>query len=271
MVTGVGFADIVRHRPATVPACPRKATTGVPKSLSAQPISSAGPDDLTALRTLTERAYGALRTDILAGVLKPDAKLQTEALKIRYGMGGSTLREALTRLTGEALVTFEGQRGFRVAGTSREDFADLCDVRRIVEVEALRRSIVAGDDAWEARVVTAHHRLSKIEDQIPARLEAVYDEWENWNRAFHKALISACPSRWLIRMHDQLFQQAERYRRITFASGRLLPRNVQAEHEAIKIAAVARDVDAACGLAASHILRTLAVLDRIVTSEADNQ
>jgi GntR family transcriptional regulator, carbon starvation induced regulator len=217
-------------------------------------------------RTLTEQAYEQLLKDILSGSLKPEMKLQAETLKARYNVGGSTLREALTRLTAESLVTFEGQRGFRVAATSREDFADLCEIRKIVETEALRRSIVAGDDNWEANVVAAFHRLTKIEMQMPNNLEALYDEWEIRNRAFHRALLSACPSPWLLRIHDQLFQQAERYRRITFVSGGTLPRNVNQEHRAIMEAAIARDVDAACGLAASHILKTLSVLDEIVVS-----
>jgi DNA-binding GntR family transcriptional regulator len=217
-------------------------------------------------RTLTEQAYAMVRRDILSGNLQPGTKLQAESLKTRYGVGGSTLREALTRLTAEALVTFEGQRGFRVAATSREDFADLCDIRKMVEIEALRRSILAGDDDWEARVVAAFHRLAKIEMQLPDNLGTLYDEWEERNRSFHKALISACRSRWLLRLHDLLFQQAERYRRITFTSGTTIPRNVHQEHRAIMEAAIARDVDAACGLAASHILKTLSVLDQIVVS-----
>ena len=220
-------------------------------------------DGVEPPRTLTERAYAALRDDIVTGDLPPESKLQTQTLKARYGLGGSTLREALTRLTGESLVTFEGQRGFRVASVSREDFADLCDIRRLVEMDALRRSILTGDDRWEARVVAAYHRLSRIESQMPERLEEIYGEWEERNREFHKALIAACPSRWLHRLYDVLFRQAERYRRITFASGRTLPRNVQQEHRAIMEAAIARDIDAACGLAASHIMRTLAVLDEI--------
>lgn len=223
-------------------------------------------DEASPSRTLTEQAYERLRRDILSGDLAPGAKLGAEALKARYGVSGSTLREALTRLSAESLVTFEGQRGFRVAATSREDFADLCDVRKTIEVEALRRSIQAGDDDWEARVVAAFHRLAKVEQQFPERQAELYDQWEERNRAFHKALLSSCPSRWLIRIHDQLFQQAERYRRITFASRGLTARNVHAEHRAIMEAAVARDVDAACGLAASHIARTLTALDEIVVS-----
>jgi GntR family transcriptional regulator, carbon starvation induced regulator len=216
-----------------------------------------------ASKTLTGQAYEALRRAIVAGVLAPGAKLQTDSLKVEFGYSSTTLREALTRLIGDALVTLQGQRGFRVAPISREDFADLCDIRKMVEVEALRRSIAAGDEAWETRVVAAFHRLSKVEALMPEKLEEIWDEWEDRNRAFHRALISACPSQWLLRMHDQLFQQAERYRRITFASGRVIPRNVHQEHQAIMDAVMARDIDAACGLAASHIQRTLSVLDII--------
>lgn len=223
-------------------------------------------DDTGSARTLTEQAYEHLRRDILSGALPPASRLGAEALKLRYGVSGSTVREALTRLSAESLVTFEGQRGFRVAATSREDFADLCDVRKSIEVEALRRSILAGDDEWEAAVVASFHRLAKVEQQFPDHQLELYNEWEDRNRGFHKALLSACPSRWLIRIHDQLFQQAERYRRITFAArGLKKPRNVHAEHLAIMQSAVARDVDAACGLAASHIQRTLSTLKEITS------
>lgn len=234
--------------------------------MHSKPVDGLNPigEPTMELRTLTERAYAALRTDIITGDLSPEMKLQTESLKARYGLGGSTLREALTRLTGEALVTFEGQRGFRVAPVSVEDFADLCETRRIIEIDALRRSILAGDDRWESGVVAAYHRLSRIEDQLPLRLEELYDEWEKRNAEFHKALIAACRSRWLHRIHEVLFHQAERYRRITFASRRTLPRNIQQEHKGIMEATIARDVDAACGLAASHISKTVMILDHVL-------
>lgn len=212
-------------------------------------------------RTLSEQAYETLRRDIIRGDLKPGSKLQSEMLKARYGFGGSTLREALTRLSAQMLVTFEGQRGFRVAEVSKADFADLSEMRKMVEIEALKRSIKAGDDDWEAGVVAAFHRLSKIEQEFPDKFGALYDEWEIRNRAFHDALISACNSRWLLRMHELLFQQSERYRRITYSSGTVIPRNVNEEHRRIMEAAIARDVDAACGLAASHIQKTVSVLD----------
>lgn len=215
-------------------------------------------------KTHTERAYLLMREAILKGALEPGTKLQTESLKKQYEFSGTTIREALTRLVGDALVTSEGQRGFRVAPVSLGDFKDLCEVRKTIEVEALRKSIGKGDDRWEGEVVAAYHRLAKVEDRLPLLIDGLYEEWEVRNADFHRALISACPSRWLLRIYDQLFQQAERYRRITFASRKNLPRNVQLEHKAIMEATVARDVDAACGLAASHILKTLSVFEKIL-------
>lgn len=222
----------------------------------------APPAAHAAARTVMEEAYAVLRRDILAGILAPGTKLRSAMLRQRYGYGGGPLREALTRLAAEMLVTFQGQRGFTVAEVSRADFADLCETRRLIETEALRRAILAGDSDWEARVRAAFLPLAAIERQPQAQRARLYDEWERCNQAFHNALLSSCPSRWLVRLHLFLFQQAERYRRLAFAAGATASRDMLDEHRLIMEAALRRDVDAACGLAASHIRRTLGVLDR---------
>lgn len=220
-------------------------------------------------RTLVEFAYEALRQDILRGALPPGEKLRVEVLRERYDVGASTLREALTLLVGENLVTAEGQRGFRVAPISLEDFHDLIRVRKLIETEALRDSIRQGDDEWEAGVVGAFHRLSKVEEQLktgdPSGLSG---EWEVRNRAFHEALIGACSSRWLRHFYDMLYQQSERYRRIALSSsGHVTKRDVHAEHEAIMAAALARDEDEACRVTRDHIQRTLDVLAKMFSPE----
>ena len=117
-------------------------------------------------RTLIEAAYATLRSEIIDGTLEPGAKLRTEELRARYDVSGSTIREALTRLLGEALVTSEGQRGFRVAPASLDDFRDLTEVRKLIETEALRQAIAAGGEAWEADIVAAFYRLSKTEERL---------------------------------------------------------------------------------------------------------
>lgn len=218
-----------------------------------------------AARSIVEAAYGAIRQDILDGALAPGTKLRFEMLRERYHVGASTLREALTRLVGEALVTSEEQRGFRVAAISLEDFADLTAMRKMLEVEAMRQSIRLGDDTWEAGLVAAFHRLSKVEEKLREHPDQYRDEWEDRNREFHLALIAACPSRWLKHMHAILYQQAERYRRIALGNP-VVPRDVHAEHRALYEASLARDVELACLLAARHIDRTVAVLNRVLAA-----
>jgi len=210
-------------------------------------------------KTLVEGAYETLRREILEGAFEPGAKLRTEELRARYNISGSTMREALTRLLGEALVTSEGQRGFRVAPASLEDFRDLTEVRKLIETEALRQAITLGDEAWESQIVATFYRLSKVEERLAEDPSNAIGEFEERNREFHRALIAACPSRWLHHFIGLLFQQSERYRRMSVAK-RNIPRDVHAEHKAIFDATIARDVDLACKLTADHIDRTLTVL-----------
>lgn len=81
----------------------------------------------------------------------------------------------------DALVVAQGQRGFRVAPISLADFADITQTRVLLETEALRQAMALGDDAWEAEVLAAFHRLSRAEEKLGAYDEA-REEWEGRNR-----------------------------------------------------------------------------------------
>lgn len=227
----------------------------------------ASPDENASRgRTLVETAYARLRHSILHGEFEPGAKLRTEELRARYNVSGSTVREALTRLLGEALVTAEGQRGFRVAPISLEDFTDLANVRKLLETETLRSAIAHGDDAWEARVVGAYHRLSRIEEKLNDDPEKWSDEWEARNKDFHQALASGCPSHWLDHVTALIYQQSERYRRIAIEK-RTVPRDVHAEHKEILEATLARDADRAGALLGEHIDRTIVTIARFLADK----
>ncbi len=214
-------------------------------------------------KTLIEAAYATLRNEIIDGTLEPGARLRTEELRARYDVSGSTIREALTRLLGEALVTSEGQRGFRVAPASLDDFRDLTEVRKLIETEALRQAIEAGGEAWEADLVAAFYKLSKTEERLRVDPAGAAAEFEARNRDFHRALIAACPSPWLHRLHALLYQQSERYRRLV-ASKRAIPRDVHAEHQGIFDATLARDANTAAQLAGEHIERSVVALEALL-------
>lgn len=214
-----------------------------------------------APRTLIESAYRKLRRDIIDGRLKPDEKLRVEHLKSSYQVSSGTLREALALLVSDSLVVSHGQRGFRVTPMSLMDLEDVTRLRVLLETEAMRESIRAGKDDWEAGLVSAFHKLTLAEQRLRVDATRSFDDWESCNRQFHEALVAACRSRWLLRMRQVLYQQSERYRRISATQGPP-PVDVHDEHTAIFEAALGRKAEVACALLTTHIHRALSVISK---------
>ena len=230
--------------------------------LSSVPTSAAEPaPDIVAPRTLIERAYRALRHDIICGDLPPGLRLRVEHLKDRYGVGAGTLREALALLVSDALVTVVGQRGYRVSSISLDDLCDLTDTRVRLETEALRLSIRLGDAAWELAVRGAFYRLSEAEFGGAARDP---EQWERANRRFHEALIAGYSSPWTHHLLDMLYRHGERYRHVAIRIGATpgFDRDVHAEHESIFSAAMARQEARAALALEAHIRLTCDLLTR---------
>jgi GntR family carbon starvation induced transcriptional regulator len=214
-----------------------------------------------APRTLSERAYLALRQDIVHGHLVPGERLRVEHLKDRYAVGAGTLREALALLVSDALVTVEGQRGYRVAAISLADLKDLTDTRVMLETEALRQSIRLGDQDWEEGLVRAYAGLSEAE----ARPEGIDPlEWEPANQRFHQALIAAHRSPWSKHLLGVLYRHGERYRQVAIRMGavQIVHRDVHDEHAQIFNAAMARQEARAALALEAHIRLTCDILMR---------
>jgi GntR family transcriptional regulator, transcriptional repressor for pyruvate dehydrogenase complex len=120
-----------------------KAVTGI--------ASAVVPTKLTR-RTLAETLLGQLRQQILTGNLQPGAQLPTEkALCEAYGVGRTTVREALQGLLAGGLVRRQGTRLIVVDKSSlpREGLDDAVNVarlsldaifetRKLIEVECAR-------------------------------------------------------------------------------------------------------------------------------------
>ena len=209
--------------------------------------------------TLATSLYDQLRSDLLGGVLEPGSKLGVEALAERYASSATPLREALSRLVADGLVERREQRGFAVAAISADDLAEITKTRCWLEEIALRQSIAARDAQWEEALVMAHHRLART----PRSLSETHFEdnpaWEPLHRAFHRALIAGCGSRWLLGFCEQLADQHHRYRRLS-APRAFAKRGVKSEHQALMEAAVAGHADEAVALLRAHFERTARIL-----------
>ena len=81
------------------------------------------------------------------------------------------------------------------------------------------------------------------------------------HRVFHRTLVSACGSTWLLGFRDVLHEQSERYRRLAIRRNSKKTRNVEAEHAAIVRAALKRDADAAVSALSKHFTPTMRLVE----------
>lgn len=213
-----------------------------------------------------DEAYTRLRADILRGTLPPGRKLKFDDLKTKLGFSASPLREALTRLTSDGLVTAIQQRGFTVAAISLDELKDITRIRCLLEPLAFRESIEAGDDAWEAELLSSFHRLSKIEEGVGAAPHVPDAAWAHWHKHFHDTLLVACPSVKLLQIRSNLFEQSERYRFLSVA--RRPKRDKLLEHKKLMDAALNRDGKTASDLMEEHIMLTAEYLIKALEEEA---
>ena len=111
--------------------------------------------------TLASSAYEAIRQDIMEGHIAPGEKLQFDALRERYDVGISPIREALSRLHSDGWVEREEQRGYRVTAISRDELLDAVRTRTLIEGVAIDEAMRHGGTLAEETLVLAYHRLSK--------------------------------------------------------------------------------------------------------------
>ncbi len=209
-------------------------------------------------RTLSGGVAARLRTEILNGVLEPGRRLGMAELTGRYGAGMSPVREALSRLVGEGLVQSEGQRGFRVAAMSREDFNEIVMLRQVVEEAAVRAAIEKGGEAWEASLVAAFHVLERrLATLLGETSDANVVAYEDAHRAFHFAIVAGAGSKRLSRMQQRLYEEARRYRLLfykkRFGGNAVEFTDAGSVHREILDAVLARDADLAATILRNHV------------------
>ena len=232
--------------------------------------SHTAKDDAANARTLANQAQDLLRRDILSGTLAPGERLRTKDLQARYGLGLSPLRESLQRLSAEGMVVNDAQRGFAVAPVSVAELRDLTVARTALESTMLPMAMQLGGADWEGDIVAAFHRLSRT--PLPNDPAAMADAslWELRHRSFHHALVAGCGSTWLLRLHGQLVDQSERYRKIRILhhlESQAQVRDVNAEHQAVMDAVLRRDAVQAVALMTQHLVATSDATARLMAPQ----
>lgn len=151
--------------------------------MAAEPLTADAPEAEPADSSLADRLYETLRRRIVLGELPPGSRLPEQRLADELEVSRIPLREAMSRLATDSLITASPRRSAIVSSWSASDVHDLFDARLALEtaaaVRAAQRS--AGLEALD-------RALRRSEVELRAGDELAFAEA---NVRFHLALVAA--------------------------------------------------------------------------------
>lgn len=136
--------------------------------------------------SLSDRAYAELRRKILSNQLLSGSRLKEDEWSRKLDVNRMALREALTRLQGEQLLTKGEKGGFFIKTLSSEDIRDIRELREILETGAIRLLI------------------EKITEEQLAELERICDDFTSmYERGYFSGACEAD-----VKFHETLIDYA---------------------------------------------------------------
>ncbi|WP_066285854.1 GntR family transcriptional regulator [Arthrobacter sp. B6] len=200
----------------------------------------------------SDRAYAALRDDIVEWRLRPGTLLAEVEQSERLGVSRTPLREALGRLTAEGLTTAAGGRGVMVTGISLEDIDKLFELRETLEGRAAELAAERGNPEDFAHL---HRELLAAPALISGDDPARHDYYALVAR-LDEAIDSAVSNTYLAQAMGGLRVHLVRVRRLA-ANDAVRLSAAAVEHAAIAEAIAARNPRLAQAATTVHLHRSL--------------
>ncbi|ODT14119.1 MAG: hypothetical protein ABS35_35770 [Kaistia sp. SCN 65-12] len=200
------------------------------------------PTGLLDKTTISIQVAQELRRRILAGHYPQGVKLQQEQIAAELGVSRSPVREALGQLEAEGLVVLTPQKGAQVSPISRDEIAELFELRLLVEPHLLALAIPEMTEA----------DLNKATSIISEMADIDVDGWGDANWRLHEALYAPAGRPAMLKLLRRTHETIGRYIRmqVVATNGRA---DAHREHKLILDACRKRDVGKAVGSLREHI------------------
>ncbi len=132
--------------------------------------------------SLADKAYAALKKDIITCVLDPGSQIAQSQLVQRYDIGITPIREALKHLEQDGYVQSVPRFGYIVTPINIKDIEDIYDLRLILEKSAVRLSAQRASDDQLAQLLERANFSYRFKDTES------YRKFLEMNNAFHVAI-----------------------------------------------------------------------------------
>ncbi|ACL56453.1 GntR family transcriptional regulator [Methylobacterium nodulans] len=200
--------------------------------------------------SLAQHVADELRKAIVSAQFDFGEALSEEGLAAAFGVSRTPIREALTILQAEGLVTIVPKSGTYIFTPSEDDVAELCEHRVTLEVEAVKRTLQRGREAALAEL-----RLA-FADMTRARATEDMELYGRADTAFHLSFFHHCGNRYLRDAYERNLGRVSALRTHLAFVAVNEPERSYADHERIIALISANEPEQLADLLEQHILRT---------------
>ena len=195
--------------------------------------------------SLADCVFERLESDILSGKYAYGEVLTEARLSEELGVSRTPIREAIRRLEQEHILRDSG-KGMLVQGITKEDVADILDVRLRIEGLAVRRAAAHMSEQEKQQLLEA----VELQEFYVARGDV--EHIQEQDHQFHEQIYAGCGSVTLQSLLVPLHRKAQKFRRASVERPERAGESVK-EHRGIAEAILAGDADAAERLMNEHI------------------
>jgi DNA-binding GntR family transcriptional regulator len=212
--------------------------------------------------SLAYKAYTELRKKILSAQIPPKTRLKVDYWAKKLSVSRMAIRESLTRLLGEQLLTLGAKGGYFVSSLTPNDIHQIRELREVLELGALR---LAHEKITNEQIA----RLEKICNDFTSMIDQGYYSGAcEADLKFHETLMESSGNEKLvhtyINSHIPLFHQ-----RLTKSNNSENDYELtDKEHRAIVKALKERNIEQAVKALRMQFARGAAMLDRDLAEEA---
>ncbi|MDA3643767.1 GntR family transcriptional regulator [Saccharopolyspora indica] len=200
-----------------------------------------------------ELAYDHLKDTVLSDPSMQGQFVNEQALADEIGVSRTPIREALLLLAAEELVQLVPKRGAYIAPVGGREIRELFEIRTMIECYAARRAI-------ELDAVPEAEMRAELDAQRDLAGEGEARAFIDRDHRFHSALVRAVGNDMLSKTYDGLRARQIRAGIVALFAHGGRRKAVLVEHEAIVVALVAGDAEAAEAAITSHLSATQQVL-----------
>jgi DNA-binding GntR family transcriptional regulator len=218
-------------------------------SLYDWPVTAAPLELDSAPVSLADRAYLAIRDQLIMLDIQPGEPIDDDQLARSLGVGRTPVREALKRLEVDRLVVSYPRRGTFATGMDIADLAHISEIRVQLEPLAARRAAERAPRTTQAELDALANQVEALDIVRTDRAEVM-----RWDLRVHRAIYRAANNPHLEDVLIRYDNLATRIHCMFLERLSTLDMHVVTEHVALLRAIAAGDADRADDLAREHVL-----------------